>query len=318
MVNIVRMNGESPRRRRRRRLRNIVVLPTLLTLGNLLCGFAAIHFSMRETFLAGAGVGASVQTTMNSAMMERILPSFLAIGAILVFVGMVLDMLDGLAARLTGQASPFGAELDSLADIVTFGAAPATLALALILREWHGELVPTPLSHHAVGRAIWVCAALYCVCAAIRLARYNVEHDRPESSPGDFRGLPSPGAAAVIASLVTLHEHVGPGFGWVILAGLPFVLLLVGFLMTGRIRYVRVAQVLLIRRRPFGHLIASLIVIGVFLLYQAQTLAVLCGLYAISGPVLSVARRWGWIQPGVLAAGIDGDESEEADSAASA
>ncbi|NOT00241.1 MAG: hypothetical protein HOP29_06395 [Phycisphaerales bacterium] len=318
MVNIVKMNGESPRRRRRRRLRSIVVLPTLLTLGNLLCGFAAIHFSMRETFSAGAGVDASVQTTLNSALIERILPSFLAIGAILVFVGMLLDMLDGLAARLTGQASPFGAELDSLADIVTFGAAPATLALALILREWDGELVPTPLSHHAVGRAIWVCAAMYCVCAAIRLARYNVEHDRPDSSPGDFRGLPSPGAAAVVVSLVTLHEHVGAGFGSVILAALPFVLLSLGFLMTGRIRYVRVAQVLLIRRRPFGHLIVLLVVFGVCLLYQAQTLAVLCGLYALSGPVLSVARRWGWVRPGVLAAESEVDESDDTDSAVSA
>lgn len=299
MATIFKMPEDSPQRPRRRRLRYIAVLPTLLTLGNLLCGFSAIHFGLRAMIAAGAGIDASVDATLNSEMVERMLPSFLSIGAMLVFIGMLLDMLDGVAARLTNNASEFGTQVDSLADVVTFGVAPAILVVALMMREWHGELVVTPMSAHAGGRLMWVCAAAYCICAAVRLARYNVEHEMPEFSHRTFRGLPSPGAAAVVASLVMLHEHVGATFRNPLLFALPVITLGTGFLMISRIRYERITQVYLVRRRPFEHLIALVVVFVVFLSYKAQTLAMLCCLYALSGPGLTLFRRFRGRQPAV-------------------
>jgi len=285
------MPPNQPHRRHRRTLRYIVLLPTLLTLGNLVCGFAAVHFGLRAMFAAGAGIDASANETLNSEVVERMLPSFLAIGAMLIFGGMLFDMLDGLAARMTKNASEFGAEIDSLADVVTFGVAPAILVIALMMREWHGELIVTPLSAHAFGRAMWVFAAAYCICTAIRLARYNVEHDKPEFSHRAFRGLPSPGAAAVLASLVTLHEHVGASVRVAILYALPIIMLAVAYLMISRIRYDRLAQAYLIRKRPIEHLFAFLVVVVIFFSYKTETLALLCGIYALSGPVRSLYRR---------------------------
>ncbi|MEE9295592.1 MAG: CDP-alcohol phosphatidyltransferase family protein [Phycisphaerae bacterium] len=289
---VLKMPPESERRPRRRRLKYIAVLPTLMTLANLVCGFSAIHFGLRAMYAAGAEIDSSVEATLDSQLVERMLPSFLSIGAMLVLLGMMLDMLDGLAARLMKRSSEFGAQVDSLADVVTFGVAPAILVVALMMREWHSELVVTPLSVHAVGRAIWVCSAAYCICAAVRLARFNVEQGRADFSHRSFRGLPSPGAAAVIASLVMLHEHVGDTFGAVMLYSLPVVTLGTAFLMISRVRYERITQVYLVKRRPFEHVIVLVVVFVVFWSYKAQTLAVLCCLYAVSGPVIEVVKRW--------------------------
>jgi len=154
----------------RKRLKTLPVLPTLLTAGNLASGMTAILLAVNgELFF----------------------------GAIMVFVAMVCDMLDGKVARMTGQEGAFGAELDSLSDVVSFGVAPAILAHRLIF------------GYSAVfsqgERLLWFAAVFFPVMAAIRLARYNVEHtDAPTKH---FRGLPSPGAAAVVCSLVMLHQH---------------------------------------------------------------------------------------------------------------
>ncbi len=281
-----------PRRRRRRRLRYIAVLPTLLTLGNLVCGFSAVYFGLRAMFAAGAGIPASMDATLDSQVMERMLPSFLAIGAMLIFLGMVFDMLDGLAARLADNASAFGAQIDSLADVVSFGVAPPMLVIAMIMRELNAEVVVGPLSAHAMGRAIWVCSAAYCICAAVRLARFNVEHARADHSHRTFHGLPSPGAAAGVASLIMLHEHAGAGFSALLIWVLPLVTLGSGFLMISRIRYERITQAYLVKRRPFEHIIAFLVVFVVFWSYKAPTLAVLCCAYAMSGPAIHMVRRF--------------------------
>ncbi len=287
----LKLREEQHQKPRRRRLKSIAVLPTLVTLGNLVCGFSAIHFGLRAMYAAGAGVDSSVAATLDSQLVERVLPSFLSIGAMLIFLGMVFDMLDGIAARLTKQATEFGAQIDSMADVVTFGVAPGILVVSLMMREWHGELVVTPLSAHAFGRAMWVCAAAYCICGAVRLARFNVEHQREDFSHRSFRGLPIPGAAAVVASLVMLHEHIGAAFGDVLLWALPIVTLTTAFLMISRVRYERITQVYLIRKRPFEHLIAFVVIFVLFWSFKAQTLAVLCCLYAISGPALVLFRR---------------------------
>lgn len=154
----------------RRRLKTLPVLPTLLTAGNLASGITAILLAVNgELFY----------------------------GAVMIFVAMACDMLDGKVARMTGQEGAFGAELDSLSDVVSFGVAPAILAHRLIFGYSavfsHGE------------RLIWFLAVFFPVMAAIRLARYNVEHS--DAPTRHFRGLPSPGAAAVVCSLIMLHQH---------------------------------------------------------------------------------------------------------------
>jgi CDP-diacylglycerol---serine O-phosphatidyltransferase len=164
-------------RARIRRLKTLPVLPTLLTAGNLASGITAILF----------------------AVDGQLLPS-----AVMIFVAMVCDMLDGKVARMTGQEGAFGAELDSLSDVVSFGVAPAIIMHRLVLGYSavfdHGE------------RLLWFVAMFYPVMAAIRLARYNVEHtDAP--SPW-FRGIPSPGAAAVVCSWVILHQHDAAFRNW--------------------------------------------------------------------------------------------------------
>jgi CDP-diacylglycerol---serine O-phosphatidyltransferase len=264
----------------------------MLTMGNLFCGFAAVHFALRAMFAAGAEIDASADITLSSALVERMLPSFLAIGAMLIFLGMLFDMLDGLAARLTNQVSAFGAQADSLADVVTFGVAPAILAVALMMRELHADQVMvTPTSEHVLGRVLWVCAAAYCICTAIRLARFNVEHAREDTEHRSFHGLPSPGAAAVLASVVMLHEHAGPVARNILVWMLPVVSLGCGFLMISRVPYERITQVYLVGRRPFNHVAMLMVVLIVFWAYKPQTLAVLCALYALSGPAITVARR---------------------------
>jgi CDP-diacylglycerol--serine O-phosphatidyltransferase len=283
MTIVFKMNQDARKRPRRKRLRLIPVLPTMLTLGNLLCGFAAIHFALRAMYAAGAGEDPAIQWTLDNQRIERLLPSFFAIGAVLIFVGMIFDLLDGFAARLTNMTSEFGAQVDSLADVVTFGVAPAILVIALMLQAWSPEqVIITPHSEQLIGRLMWVCAAVYTLCAAVRLARFNVEQGQVDVSNRSFRGLPSPGAAAVVASLITLHEQT-PTIANAVLLCLPVVTLICGMLMVSRIRYERLTHSYLIRHRPFD--------IVVFLAFKAETLAVLCVGYALSGPVMSIVRR---------------------------
>ena len=148
--------------RRRRRLIGISVLPTLLTLGNLVCGFAAIHYASKP-------IGPTAVFGWST----------LTIAGALVFLGMVFDGIDGLAARLTRSASEFGAQLDSMADMVTFGVAPAYMMLRLVGYYYGGPENYTgvlgPDADSVYGKVIWGIAAFYLCCTALRLARFNVE-----------------------------------------------------------------------------------------------------------------------------------------------
>lgn len=164
-----------------RRLKTLPVLPTLLTAGNLAAGITAILCAAHD---------------------------WLFWGAAMVFVAMVCDMLDGKVARLTNQSGPFGAELDSLSDVVSFGVAPAILVHRLVLGE--------PGVFDQGQRILWFITVFFPVMAAIRLARYNVEHSGPAAPEGGtgFRGIPSPGAAAVVCALVLFHQSVTEAGPW--------------------------------------------------------------------------------------------------------
>lgn len=270
-----------PRRKRRQRrgavLRSIAVLPTMMTLGNALCGFAAI-------FVATRPEGAALPFDLTP----------LQLGCVLIFFGMVLDGLDGGVARLTRSTSDLGEQLDSMADMVTFGVAPAVLAVTLIGIE-------TPFGG-GVGDTYFdrlglVAAMIYVACAALRLARFNVElgsEEQPDHR--DFKGLPSPGAAGTVASLVLLHQHfiADARPDWVTQAaafGMILVLLLTAFAMVSPLRYVHVLNRYVRGRAPFGTVVKA-VVLGLLLVIEFQaTLAGALIVYALSAPVIAGWKR---------------------------
>lgn len=275
-----------------RRLRAIAVLPTLATLGNLICGIGAIYLCMLSYGAAGADLGVQ---TLNSARMERWFPTYIAIGCYLIFLAGFFDGIDGRLARLTRKTSEFGAQLDSLADIVSFGLAPAMLAVSvakpfLPVAEL-GEM------QRLWWRAEWVMCASYVCCAAMRLARFNVENVADESAHASFRGMPSPGAAAGLVGLVLLHEDVirASGSVWaatMLSKALPFAALALGLLMVSRIRYVHMVNYLLRGRRPFLQVVLMGITLMVGAVVKPQlTVALLAFGYSMSGPLAWVVRR---------------------------
>ena len=281
-------------KRRRKRLRTIAMLPALLTLGNLFFGFLAIYCCGLEMRDLGAKVDASAVLTLHSARIEAIAPTYLAVGAIMLLMAMICDALDGRVARLTGQASRFGEQLDSLADAVSFGVAPALLMVTMMRREV-AQWGHVPFGYERFGQAVVLIGAVYVLCTALRLARFNVEATMEDAAHHGFRGLPSPGAAAAVVSIVFLHEHLDLGVKWVRTAAaithlLPICTLAVALLMVSRIPYVHALNALL-RRRPFGHVVLVLMVFVLFLLYPSQMAVILAWVFVAHGPALKLWRR---------------------------
>jgi CDP-diacylglycerol--serine O-phosphatidyltransferase len=243
----------------RRFRRGIYLLPSLFTVGNLFCGFASI-----------------VQASLGRY----------TLAAILIIVSGILDGLDGRIARLTGTTSDFGVEFDSLADIVSFGVAPAFLLFGWIL--------------HPLGRAGWLAAFLFVVCAAMRLARFNVRRNTSEKRY--FAGLPSPAAAGLAAAVVFAFPDPA-GLAWLPAAALP---LMVGLavLMVSRFRYRSFKDLNLQSRQSYINiLLIAVVLAGVFLDPQKTLLS--AGLiYVLSGPVLSL-----WAVPRRLRRRAAGDRS---------
>jgi CDP-diacylglycerol--serine O-phosphatidyltransferase len=206
---------------------------------------------------------------------------------------------------MTRRTSEFGAQLDSIADIVSFGAAPALLFVTLLLRPAIDAAAEEPDVSKLQARFGMASALVYVSCAAIRLARYNAENVKTEAAQRAFSGLPSPGAAAAIVALLALHEHVrhkGLALGsvdwpdvarWVI-AGTAFI---VGLLMVSRLDYVHIFNVYVRRKHPPTHLvwlIALLGLIGVLGVwrYSLELLMVVVALaYVASGPVVYLMNR---------------------------
>jgi CDP-diacylglycerol---serine O-phosphatidyltransferase len=274
--------GRHRRAVRSRILRGTSVLPALFTLLNGLAGFGAIHFAAKE------GLGSPLATGPTLWNLK------VACG--LIFVAMFCDMLDGRLARMTRTTTDFGAQLDSLCDIVSFGVAPAVI----ILRSSISILRAQDLEYLTVERAVWGVTALYVACAAIRLARFNVETDADESAHMDFRGLPSPGAAAALAGMVLLFVDLSES-GWPWLDGeavllsmsvtLPILTLLCAGLMVSRFRYPHLVNQYIRGRRPVSYLIKLLVVLVAMLIEPYATFALVMAVYAMSGPVRSAWAR---------------------------
>jgi len=251
-------SGRLLRRVRKQPVKSITLLPSLVTIVNGLCGFSAI-----------------VYASMPAKNDEPSLP-FIATAATLIFWGMVADMLDGQLARMSQTTSSFGGQLDSLCDMVTFGVAPAFIMLKVVTHKL--DDVAFVNDENLVSRFVWMAALTYVCCVTIRLARFNVENEEPNSDHRSVVGLPSPSAAGVIASLVLLEAKVLQGSMWIPYI-LPFMAIAVGFLMVSRIRYPHVVNYYFKGKKPFSYLPKVLVGFAlVGLLRPVPALAVLfCG-----------------------------------------
>ncbi len=270
---------------RRRRLRTIAVFPTMLTLGNMVCGFTAIYFCMLAVLTVGDDP--SIKLTLNNRIIEQFLPTFLSVAGFLVFLGMFFDMMDGRVARMTSGTTNFGGQLDSLSDMVTFGVTPAILMITLLTLEAKAH----PDAMFFTSRGVWMAGVIYAACGTLRLARFNVEHAEGDLKHTSFQGLPSPAAAAVVASLIILYEHVEEAREAVLVNLLPVIAISVGLLMVSRVNYVHVGNTYLRGRKPFSHVLILIAAIALLIRFPSQTLAGLAALYALGSPVINASQK---------------------------
>lgn len=274
---------------KKRRL--IAVLPTLLTLGNAACGFGAITYAAKvgpEYLGQAAGGGLTRMLGTSPGIYNSFENQHLFIAAVLIFVAMLFDALDGSAARWTNQTSEFGAQLDSLCDAISFGIAPAFLMLQMI--QFRTEIY--------LPRLLWVIALLFAVCTILRLARFNVETDEDDSHEG-FSGLPSPAAAGVVASfpiamrglykmaesengsIQSLSQWLITAIGW----SLPVITLAVAALMVSRINYPHVFNQLFTGQRSRRHVIQLVFSLALIFLVRELAVPVLFCYFAFSSPI---------------------------------
>lgn len=293
------------RKRLRRRLKEVPIWPSLVTLGNLVFGF-----------LAAAKVADALRLNVPGGDFAILMPYF-ELAAILVFVAMIFDALDGSVARMTGQTSNFGAQLDSLADMVTFGVVPAFIAKILI--DLHAQadannllLISPKLAYSA--------AAVYVAGAAMRLARFNVETGADEEDHCEFKGLPSPAAAAVVCSMIAMFCTRGsesaelgnwlfqPGHYDLIVVALPAVLVLLGLLMISSVPYPHFVIALAKGRHSMSFLVAMVVVVAIAAVEWQLAMVALTSGYVIWGMALGSYRAiFGRYR------GDDGDDSDDAD-----
>src|SRR4051812_44489093 len=235
------------------RRRALATLPSLFTLANMLCGFAAILVSIRGEY---------------------------TLASVLVGVSVVFDITDGAVARLVGAVTPFGLQFDSLADLVSFGLAPAVVAFTLF-SQGRDEFDP-------LG---WIVCFLWVACAAIRLARFNTTID-PTADKRYFIGMPSPGAAGVVlASVFAFGDQMeGRDRLWVLLiVAVPAVL------MVSRVRFRSFRSLVSPKSgRPYGLVGAALLLVAGFVFIPVITGVVLAYGYLLAPlilPVLSPLAR---------------------------
>lgn len=238
---------------RKKPSRGIYLLPNLFTTGCLFSGFYAILSAMSGQF-------------------EN--------AAIAIFVAMVLDGLDGRVARLTNTASEFGVEYDSLADMVSFGLAPA-----LIMYLW---------AFQELGKLGWAVAFTYVACTALRLARFNTQAEVADKK--FFQGLPSPSAAAVVAGLIWMsvaNDLTGNDVQLLALVATFGA----GAVMVSNFRYYSFKEIDFKGKVPFVTMLVLVLVFGFILLDPPQVLFGGFFIYMLSGPVLTL---WGIRQKRIL------------------
>lgn len=243
----------------RRGLRKgVYLLPSLFTMGNVILGFYAVVRGLQEDFL---------------------------LASMLLFGAGILDGLDGRIARLTHTESDFGKEFDSLADVLTFGMAPALLAYLWAL--------------HEMERAGWLLALFFLLCTAIRLARFNVQANSQTKSR-DFVGLPSPAAAGVVAALLFLAfdptlKSLGLRSEW-IQRILPYMMVVVGSLMVSTFRYPGFKGIDLRRRLSYRAFFVLTAIILMLVYYPEAFFPSIALIYWLMGPLGWLFGRF-WRRP---------------------
>src|SRR6185295_1573709 len=201
-----------------------------------------------------------------------------------ILAGMIFDALDGFVARLTRTTSSFGAQLDSLCDLITFGVAPAFLTYAMT-RNTVGDFWARPVQA--------VCV-LYAMCALIRLARFTVETTPDESAHREFAGLPSPAAAGVMASAVlpaVMPADWAPSVARSVHHALPGLALATGILMVSRVKYAHVVNRVLKGRRPFVTLVEIALAVTLFIVFREFAFFIAFFGYAVTGPLFWLKKR---------------------------
>jgi CDP-diacylglycerol--serine O-phosphatidyltransferase len=229
------------RRRPRIKMRKgVYILPNLFTTGNLFCGFWAIISVFQEKFFYAA---------------------------IAILLASAFDILDGKVARLSRATSKFGVQYDSLADLVSFGIAPALLAFSWALRPY--------------GRFGWLAAFLFVACGALRLARFNVQTSSGEVKY--FKGLPIPAAASMIALTILLYHRLIET-GWVKDIVILVMIYVLAFLMVSTIRYLSFKELNLAKRKPFSIFIFVVLTMIVIVMEPTIVLFGFVLFYIFSGP----------------------------------
>jgi CDP-diacylglycerol---serine O-phosphatidyltransferase len=274
-------------------IRAIAVFPTLFTLGNLVCGFFAIVVLSRIEKPISAEIDPAPRIELKFEAAKDFIASEdpthnLMLAGALILLAMLFDAVDGQVARITRVVSDFGGQLDSLCDLVSFGLAPAILIV---------KMCPQFTNLHS--EAIWTVAALFACCAALRLARYNVETDA-EDDHTSFAGLPTPAAAATIASFAILsyslrNEHAllthenferyDYWMQWIV----PLFAVAIAILMVSRIPYPHPLTQFIRGQRSFAQLVAIVFALMAILIVRAYAVPLLCVLFVCASPV-----RFAW------------------------
>jgi CDP-diacylglycerol--serine O-phosphatidyltransferase len=248
----------------RKRRKGIYILPNLFTLAALFGGFYSIVMAINGRFdLAAVGV----------------------------FCAMVLDSLDGRVARMTNTQSAFGEQMDSLSDMVSFGAAPALISYVWALK--------------GLGRWGWFAAFVYCACAALRLARFNVNTTVVDKRY--FQGLPSPAAAALIAGFIWLATDLGltgPALAWPMF----FLALYSGLTMVTNVPFYSFKDVSMKRSVPFAVIVLVALGIAVINIDPPTVMFGIFVLYGLSGYVIYGVRKARGIQTSVISTSTEEPE----------
>jgi len=276
--------GEPPENRLK-----IYFLPNLMTAGNLFCGFIAL------TKIVEADLSSEDFSAINVALF-------------FILLACIFDLLDGRVARMGGQESPFGREFDSLADIISFGVAPAFLVHRIVLRDLFG-------AHQEIG---WFIASIYLICGAFRLARFNCLATMSGGGGGkDFLGFPIPAAAGLVASLTLLliyfeEQNFKKGYLRYIL---PALLLFLSAMMVSRVRYPSFKKLDFRSQRTFAKTLLFILIMGAVLIFQLKLLRFLLPL------AFTAYLLYGFIRPRIsreMRREIEDEEDEDDESPSTA
>lgn len=260
----------------------IYFLPNLMTAGNLFCGFIAL------TKIVEADIAGGDYSEIKAALL-------------FILMACIFDALDGRLARIGGRESPFGREFDSLADIISFGVAPAFLVHRMVLGDLFG-------THQEIG---WFIASVYLICGAFRLARFNCLATMPGGGgSSDFMGFPIPAAAGLVASLTLFliwwedRDFSKSSLKFI----LPALLLFLSAMMVSKVRYPSFKKLDFQSQRTFFRTLLFILLVGAVLIFRMKVLPVVL-------PLLFTAYLlYGFVRPRVsreLRREIEDDEDDE-------